>query len=726
MGSGLAESARICNVAGPVPEFVGRDKELAALRELLTAPGRLAVVALQGVAGVGKTQLARRYAAAVNRPLTWQIRAESRETAVADLAALAVALDLPADSDAERAAQSVVDALLDRSDWLLIFDDAVRRDDITDLVPLAGDGQVVITSRYPVWHGMATSWEVPPLSEAAATALLQPVDGDVATAAALARELGGLPLALAHAVVYCHWRPARLADYRTAYHEQPAVPSSGVDVPEPVVRTWVLNSRAVATDPAAIQLLRFLSTLAPLDVPLEFLAESRGSLPAQARRVCDHPERLRQTIAYLAEMRLLSADRDSVRVPRFGQEAVQAGFPATKAGLAARLRPSVDRTGLWSRSQWAECAARALTQTFAVHEDREHTIDQWRLCTTMLPHARAVLGRADVPALPRVELGEGMANFFTDHGEFAEAVALYTEALDTRVRTWGPDDPNTLVRRNDLANAMTYQGDYATARTHLDEVLAGNRRRLGPRHTNTINAINNLASALHGLGEHTAACQLAEEAYELSRRVRGPEDQHTLTNLNNFAVFTLATGDVAAARTRHEQAYAGFRRVLGADHPYTLGSLRHLAEVHRAAGDLTTARTLHQQAFDGRRRTLGPTHPDTLVSLERLASVAEFGGDRQTAAKLYWELGAALAQTWPSTARALVTVIVATAVGSAGARTGFDAFVECTADGDADLARFADALRQVVEDRTADVGDGLPADQRRVITAVIDKLSTDG
>jgi TIR domain len=69
---------RVWNIPARNPAFTGRDKELAAVRERLLAGGSAVVQALDGMGGVGKTQLAAEYAHRFARAydLAWWVDCE--------------------------------------------------------------------------------------------------------------------------------------------------------------------------------------------------------------------------------------------------------------------------------------------------------------------------------------------------------------------------------------------------------------------------------------------------------------------------------------------------------------------------------------------------------------------------------------------------------------------------------------------------------------------------
>src|SRR2546421_7704168 len=109
--------------------------------------------AVYGAGGVGKTEIATEYAYryAEEYRLVWWLRSEESAALAADYAGLYGKLGLrPADTNDQRYMNDAVLRWLEGNDgWLLIFDNAVKADDVRDYVPQSGDGHVLITSRNP-------------------------------------------------------------------------------------------------------------------------------------------------------------------------------------------------------------------------------------------------------------------------------------------------------------------------------------------------------------------------------------------------------------------------------------------------------------------------------------------------------------------------------------------------------------------------------------------------
>src|SRR5207244_8615869 len=105
--------------------------------------------------------------------VVWWIRANHRETIVADLALLADRLELTSEemSLAGRARRAQ-EWLETHDQWLLMVDDAEDPAIARSAIPQGGGGHVLILSGSPAWRRHATVIELKPLPEASATELL--------------------------------------------------------------------------------------------------------------------------------------------------------------------------------------------------------------------------------------------------------------------------------------------------------------------------------------------------------------------------------------------------------------------------------------------------------------------------------------------------------------------------------------------------------------------------
>ncbi len=188
--------------------FTGRTEDLQRLRRELRAEGRAVVlpVALQGLGGIGKTQLALEY---VHRfrsayDLVWWIEADPPQFVDTALIDLGVELKLPSEGTTVEGVRSTLEALrrgtLTRR-WLLVFDNADHIAHVQNFLPQGGGGHLLITSRNPDWAERANPIQVNVFQREESVAHLRGRAGAMTPeqAALVARALGDLPIAVAAA-----------------------------------------------------------------------------------------------------------------------------------------------------------------------------------------------------------------------------------------------------------------------------------------------------------------------------------------------------------------------------------------------------------------------------------------------------------------------------------------------------------------------------------------------
>src|SRR6185295_12155631 len=152
----------------------GRHDLLQKIDESLRTSRLLAVVAMHGLGGVGKTQLALEYAyrrADQYRLVAW-IRAEKPETLASDYSAIAAAEGLSETPNYRQKIENVRSWLEHNDRWLLIFDSAPSAAAIREYLPRSNSGHILVTSRHQSWRDLAASLPVDVLDRGASIDLL--------------------------------------------------------------------------------------------------------------------------------------------------------------------------------------------------------------------------------------------------------------------------------------------------------------------------------------------------------------------------------------------------------------------------------------------------------------------------------------------------------------------------------------------------------------------------
>ena len=612
---------RVWNIPARNPGFTGRDGLLAAVRNRLEAGDRAVVQALQGMGGVGKTQLAIEYAHrfADSYDVAWWVDAEQAGLIGDQFAALGAALGcVQPGASAEVVRAAVLADLHQRGRWLLVFDNAEYPAGVRSWLP-GGTGHVLITSRERAWAEIAAPVEVDVLVRAESVALLQDRVAGLGAADAdrLAAQLGDLPLAVAQAAGFVAETNIPAAQYTELLRTQAGKlldqAAPGSSYPRSLAAaTRLAADRLDGEDLAAAQLASVCAFLAPEPIPEDLFTSAPGELPGELAARAADPLAWRQTLAHLARQSMARIDQRGLVMHRL-----------TQAILRDRLTPE------------QSAAIRARTEAILVAADPGDSGNPvtWPRWAQLMPHLLAAdLAAADSPALRSMACNA--CGYLLARGDTRAAHNLATDLRQHWRDRLGDDDEYTRAAALNLASALQGMGRYAEARELDEDTLARSRRVLGEDHPETLTSANNLANKLRDFGEYQAAHELDEDTLARYRRVLGEDHPDTLRSADNLAVDLNNLGEYQAARELHEDTLARRRRVLGEDHPDTLRSADNLGVDLTDLGEYQAARELDEDTLARRRRVLGEDHPDTLRSADALGVDLTDLGEHQAAREL--------------------------------------------------------------------------------------------
>ena len=603
------------------PGFTGREGLLSQVRAALLAGDRTAVQALQGMGGVGKTQLVVEYAHrfADGYEVVWWISADQAGLIGNQFAELGENLGCvePGTGLTEAARQAMLAELRQRGRWLLIFDNASSPADLAPWLP-GGSGHVLITSRARRWAEIAVPVEVDVLTRAESVAILRARVSWLTEADAekVAAAMGDLPLGVAQAAGYMADTGTPAGAYLSVLETRAG---QVLDLGQPssyqqslAAATELAFERLGHDDPASASLATLCAFLAPAPVPLEWFTRNPALLPVALASAAADPLAWHQVLARIGAHALARIDPDGLRMHRLTQ-AIMRGYLSPEQNSASRQ------------------AAEAIVAASNPGDGR--TPDLWPEWALLLPHLTFLDPELTTnPDLRRLAVDATWYLFRRGYWQSSYDLAsrLYQKWIDQL----GPDDPWALSAAQAVATALWKLGRHDEAARLDEDTLARRRLVLGEDHPDTLVSANATAITLRALGRTEAARKLDEDTLARRRRVLGADHPQTLVSANTMTVILRGLGQIEAARDLGEDTLGRRRRVLGEDHPDTLVSASNLALVWRAAGQVQAARDLAEDTLGRRRRLLGEDHPDTLISASNLAALLRAAGQTEAARDL--------------------------------------------------------------------------------------------
>jgi tetratricopeptide (TPR) repeat protein len=688
-----AERARLSpnNLIKHNPAFVGRIRELTELRSVLSrnmlgvvgarqgkTPGPVAV---QGLGGMGKTELALAYAHAFAWDYPggrWQVPCEF--TADLRLALIRLAgpmrFEFTEDEKKDLALQfeRVLREILLRERCLLILDNVsdphLLEPEYLDRLPRDGHVDLIATTRLapasiPGSAQEMTFIAVDELPEEDALALMrshQP-EGRFASqeedneARHIVRLLRGFTLAVETAAIYLGRYPA--PDACRKFREQLSpdlLRESELAATDTVVavrhRVRSLDETLAFTlatlTPEAMHLLTFAALLPADQVAVPWLRALGGARYPAFQEIGSAA--FSQSLDLILGLRLFlpgeAVDAEGnlliVRMHRLVQELMR-----QKAGpedLAIRQKrvdaliqerdAALEKTSNWEKARWElepltalavmwdetnhPWAAALLNQAGT----RWHALAGWSQAEPLLRRALAINERYYGLEHPNVAIQlNNLAQFLQETNRFAEVEPLMRRALIIDEKFYGSDHPKVAIRLVNLALLLQYTNRLEEAEPLCRRALAIDESSHGPDHPEVATDLNNLATLLVNTNRLAEAEPLMRRALAIEERFYGSGDPKVAAPLANLGSLLQATGRLVEAEPLLRRALHIDEGFYGPDHPRVAIELSNLATLLMDSNRLDEAEPIIRRALDIDERSYGPDHPNIAIRLANLSTL---------------------------------------------------------------------------------------------------------
>ncbi|EED14471.1 kinesin light chain, putative [Talaromyces stipitatus ATCC 10500] len=605
------------------PMFVGRQDKIAKLEELITMQDGPRKIAITGLGGVGKTQVALELAHRIRDqdkecsvfwiPCTSYIIIEQMFLQIAQILGLRdvnpaeVKEQVKSYLDSERAGK-----------WLLILDNADNAEmwltgshtapPLEDFLPESGQGRILFTSRnrkLAMRLAPFNTIPIPDIDEETAAKILEKILGhkdllrDPTTSATLLEQLSFLPLAIAQASAYILENSIDLSTYLSLLQEQEqdAVellsedfrdPGRYKDIQNPVITTWLISFKQIQQqDQLAADYLSFMACIDPRNITQSLLPQ-----PASRKEKVD-------ALGLLNAYSFTNSQDMDINMHRL---------------VHIATRNWLRKNALFSH--WVQRVADHMQNIFP---DNHHTKrGLWR---EYLPHALALVQEDEfvVQENNYLNLTRKVADCLASDGRYQEAEVLYKKLMTINQEKAGAKHPSSLSSMNNLASTFWNQGRWNEAEKLFVQVMETSKTVLGAEHPDTLSSINSLALTYRDQGRWNEAEKLFVQVMETRKTVLGAEHPNTLTSMSSLASTYRNQGRWNEAEKLEVQVMETRKTVLGAEHPDTLSSINSLALTYQNQGRWNEAEKLVVQVMETRKTMLGAEHPDSLISMASLA-----------------------------------------------------------------------------------------------------------
>ncbi|MGK7896958.1 MAG: tetratricopeptide repeat protein [Xenococcus sp. (in: cyanobacteria)] len=650
-------------------KFVGRKEELICLHQQLQDEDKVTIAHLEGMGGIGKTELAIVYSLTNLQCNTYPggicwlfCREQDIGLQIVNFARNYLGLNPPEDLE-----------LLDQVKWcwqrwkegntLIVLDDVTNYKKINSfLPPQSSQFKVLITTRLKLKLPSPLYLEI--LSESEALVLLTQLVGsdkvinERDTAKLLCKRLGYLPLAIQLVGQYIEeyeisltkeinrLKDKGLDDFSINSEENnPAATSNIKGVKAAFELSWQ------KLDESAQKLGCLLSLFALTPIPWS-LVESAA--------LSEDQEELKQARVKLRRLYLLQ-NGDNYQLHQLIQEFFRdkqnnlsiaeeqkRNFCNAIAKIAAQIPQSltVEKVNYftpfishiteaaniyrnWLREQDLIKPFLSLGRFYEGQGLYTQAAPWYEQCLSV---AKECLGEKHLDV---ANILNNLAELYRKQGRYSEAEPLYLQALELRKQLLGEKHPDVATSLDNLALLYDNQGRYSEAEPLYLQALELRIKLLGEKHLDVASSLNHLAYLYENQGRYSEAEPLYLQALELRIKLLGEKHLDVALSLNNLAYLYYNQGRYSEAKPLYLQALELRKQLLGEEHPDVATSLNNLALLYYKQGRYSEAETLYLQALELEKKRLGEEHPDVATSLNNLALLYYNQGRYSEAEPLY-------------------------------------------------------------------------------------------
>ncbi|MGA9377546.1 MAG: tetratricopeptide repeat protein [Phormidium sp.] len=647
--------------------FVGRDKQLTELHQLLQKNSQVVIAAINGMGGVGKTELAIQYATQhlLDYPggICW-VNAQGILAGLQILRFAEIQFNIVPPDDWE-----IADKLqFCWSKWhpgevLFIFDDVFDyKQQVKPFLPKSSRFKVLLTTRFQ-FDSTLQQLRLDVLKPLAAMRLLKSIVGrerlkqEPKIARSLCQFLGYLPLALELVGRYLDLQPNLSLAKLLRRLEKQRLDHAALIAANPLMRyefgvEEAINLSWEQLDEKAKTKGCYLSLYALAAIPFStdgIEDEDEQEEWEKALRDLKHWHLLQEVRQETYRLHPLIRQFLQKRFDELTEaEEMKRNFAASMVAVAREIEYPLTREDVINFSPWIP-HIEEVANNFAEFLDDEDLITPFTRLGWFY-YGQSFSQQAEVwyqqcRDIVKQRLGEEHPDFATilnnlaalyySLGRYSEAEPLYLQALSIFRQSLPKNYPNIASNLNNLAELYNSLGRYSEAELLYLEALSIDRQNLPENHPCLARDLNNLALLYYSLGRYSEAEPLFLQASEINT-LNLPENHPRIAiDLNNFALLYGSLRRYSEAELLFLQALSIDRQSLPENHPQLATHLNNLATLYFFQGRYNEAEPLFLQALSIDRQSLPENHPHIATDLDNLALLYKSQGRYSEAEPLH-------------------------------------------------------------------------------------------
>ncbi|KAH8126046.1 hypothetical protein FP744_10005040 [Trichoderma asperellum] len=645
-------------------------------------------VALVGLGGIGKSQLALEFAytTAASSPEVWVfwIEADTQYHVEESFRRIAKCIELPAQNlPWVDLYQLVCNWLSDKQNgqWTIILDGADNPDvfykmhivsrniPVLSVPPqpahlflpsLTRNGSIIVTTRnknfaIDLTGDRSNIIEIGPMSMADAITLFREwIDprlqftSDMSLATRLVKALGRIPLAITQAALYLNYTKIPLEEdleilESSEDKKMRLLRYESIDrfryllAPTSIFATWQISFDSIRFQrPSAAELLSLISFFDRRGIPKWLLTPFKQ----------DNRTPRANGPSIMGRLELYDSDSDTnngIDDTLNGDIEMLMNHSFINANMTRDIFEMHGLVQLAVKMSLNDAKLAAIGEQFIQRlaaEFPKSPLSSWSVCQELFAHVREA-----TKYYPRDSALEDWATLLYSGGRYARLQGDYETAKlmsgrvsEARQKIRREEGEDTRILENSSLTALILmdQGLYEEADELFTQIADAFKRmevEVETARSNALISMNNLASIYRVQGRWKEAEKLLTEVRYRRAEVNevGPSALATLANL---ASTYRSQGRYMEAEELQEMVLKSCKTELGEGHPQTLTNMSNLASIYRIRGELEKAEQLQAHAMNIRSMKFGKEHPDTLASMNSLASIFRAQGQLLEAKEL--------------------------------------------------------------------------------------------